>query len=88
TLYISPNPTHSRVTIQYNLPTNSKVSVRILDITGRVIKTIYEGDKKAGNYKFVWDGTTDKGVKVPSGSYFCKIKTGETSLTKKITLIR
>lgn len=87
-LSLFPNPTKNQIALHCSLPVNSKVSIKIFDITGRAIKTIYEGDKKVGNYKFVWDGTTDKGVKVPSGSYFCKIKTGETSLTKKITLIR
>ena len=89
TLYISPNPAHSRVTIQYNLPTNSKVSVRILDITGRVIRTISESaSRKAGNYTIYWDGNTNRVRKAPAGVYFCKMKCGNVTLTRKFLLLR
>ena len=49
------------------------VSARIYDLSGRLIRTLYEGSDKSGRYARVWDGTDDHGQTVPPGSYIFQI---------------
>ena len=85
---LSPNPCHGKVTIQYNITTNAKVSLKIFNVAGRLIETVIDGKIKAGSYSVLWDGTTEKGLKVPAGVYFCRIESDNHSTTAKLTLIR
>lgn len=57
------------------LPSDAdKVTISILDSTGKVVQTEELGEKKAGSFAFVWDGKDSSGNKVPSGSYTFKVK--------------
>lgn len=46
-----------------------KVSVTITDKNGNVVRTLQLGGQNAGVVDFKWDGTDDKGVAMPNGSY-------------------
>jgi hypothetical protein len=43
--------------------------------------------KEAGTYEVIWDGRDDQGKEVASGIYFCKLKVGDSSQTRKMVLI-
>jgi hypothetical protein len=45
-----PNPFKGTSTIKYELPFDSKVSIKVYDLMGRVLATLVNGDKKAGTY--------------------------------------
>ena len=45
-----PNPFVGISTIKYELPVDSKVSIKVYDLMGRVVAVLVEGDKKAGIY--------------------------------------
>jgi uncharacterized repeat protein (TIGR03803 family) len=45
-----PNPFIGRSTIKYELPLDSKVSIKVYDIMGRMVATLVNGNKKAGTY--------------------------------------
>jgi len=64
-------------------------SVRIYDVKGRVVRTVLEGETlHPGEYSFAWDGKDANGVEVAPGVYYCKLQTGERSLTKRVILLR
>ena len=71
-----PNPFHSNTTLRFVLPTSGFVSLTIYDLSGRLMKTLVEGEKKAGVYTLFWDGSDSKGRKVPSGIYFYRLNVG------------
>jgi len=60
-----PNPFNPTTIISYKLNTNSFVSIRIFDIRGRLITTLYEGNKNPGSYKREWSAGSES-----SGVYF------------------
>ena len=62
--------------------------LQVYDIAGKPIKTIVDRAETQGNKEKIWDGTDNKGEKVPTGLYFLKLETGKYKLTKKITLLR
>jgi hypothetical protein len=78
-----PNPFNPSTIISFALPVDSKVIIKIFDITGQEIITLLNEDKKAGRHEidFNSDGLS-------SGIYFYKINAGDFSAIKKMTLIK
>jgi len=78
-----PNPFNAQTTIKYYLPSQSSVLIEIYDILGRMIESIDEGEKQAGEYKIIWNAGN-----LPSGVYFYRIQAGEFCESKKMTLLK
>ncbi|MEO0099795.1 MAG: FlgD immunoglobulin-like domain containing protein [candidate division WOR-3 bacterium] len=72
-----PNPFISKTFIQYGLPEDCYVSLRIYNASGMLVRTLKIGREKAGFHKVIWDGCDEEGKKVPKGIYFYYIKAGE-----------
>ncbi|MCL5019908.1 MAG: C10 family peptidase [Patescibacteria group bacterium] len=84
-----PNPFNPSTTIQLQIPENAQVLLTIYNITGQVIKTLFDGEKKAGFYNMVWDGTNNAGLKVSSGVYIYRLKTNKGfTQTRKMVLMK
>ncbi|MEO0109707.1 MAG: kelch repeat-containing protein [candidate division WOR-3 bacterium] len=81
TPYLSvQSPANKSCQIRFLLPNLEGVKIRILDLTGRLIKEIYSG--KSLSECLFWDGTDKRNKKVGSGSYFCELET-ETEILRK-----
>ena len=52
---VYPNPSAGNTTLSFNMPATEKVKMHLMDITGRMIKTVYDGTLQQGNYKFNLD---------------------------------
>jgi len=87
-LILTPNPMHYTIAITYNIPYNTEISLQIFDITGRIVKKIFDKYTCKGRQTIYWDGTSDNGVNVPDGVYFCKATAGKWQAIAKIVLIR
>jgi len=83
-----PNPMVYATKIEYTLPKDSQISLRIYNISGQLVKTLVEEQQSAGNYKVSWDGRDESGKKVTSGIYFYKLQTQNYTQTRKLTLLR
>lgn len=76
-----PNPVYNQTTIQFMLPRAEKVNISLYDMSGRVVKTLVNGSKEAGNHAInVYTGTLSKGV------YYYKMQAGDFSDVKKLTI--
>lgn len=80
---LSPNPVSKSLFVSFNTPASHFTTLKIYDITGRVVKTILNGLASSGNHSLKIN-TTD----LSSGIYFVSLKTGTSQTSKKITLIR
>jgi hypothetical protein len=78
-----PNPFNPSTTIAFTLPTRAFVSVKIFDLLGRDVATVYSGQLPAGTYSRDWDASGK-----PSGVYFCRLQAGAFSQTTKLVLLR
>ena len=87
-LKILPNPTNSNTTIQYNLPNNSRVILRIYNALGKEVKTLINEIQHKGQKTIGWDGKDDQGRRLGIGTYFCCLKDSNNIQTKKIILLR
>lgn len=66
--------------INYGLSANSsKVTISILDSSGKLIRKIEAGQHNAGVNNYVWDGKDSNGNKMPDGSYSFKIEALDAS---------
>jgi len=65
-----------------------KVNLGIYDITGRKIKTLWDGEISGGNHRLIWNGTDSKGKAMPSGIYFCKLQSDESAQSRKLILTK
>ncbi|MBI3788227.1 MAG: T9SS type A sorting domain-containing protein, partial [Ignavibacteriales bacterium] len=83
-----PNPFNPSTTIQYEVPRESFVSLKIYGILGNEIATLEEGPKKQGLYTAQWNGRNQVGREVASGIYFARLQAGTFVNVKKMLLIR
>jgi subtilisin family serine protease len=63
-------------------------SLKIYNIRGQLVKTLFEGDLPAGRYEVMWDGKDESGAPVASGAYLYRLKTGESTTTRKMILLK
>jgi len=83
-----PNPFNATTEIRYGLPLESEINLTIYNLMGQKVRTLVNEHQSAG-YKIVnWDGKNEKGQEVSSGIYFCRIKAGDYSATKKMVFLK
>ena len=78
-----PNPFNPTTKIDYNLPTDANVSLKIYDVTGRLISTLVNEKKLAGYYTKEFDA-----VNIASGVYFYRLQAGSFVDTKRFVVIK
>jgi len=83
-----PNPFNPQTTIVYGLPKSEKISLRIYNLRGELVKELVSGFKHAGNYSAVWNGKDFTNTNVNSGIYFIHLQAGHYFAVKKVTLLR
>jgi len=79
-----PNPFNPETHFRYELSEPGYVSLKVFDILGNHVVTIYEGFKTIGVHKTRWGGGDKQGQVVSSGIYFYQLKTDGYSITKKL----
>ena len=84
----TPNPFNATTEISFALPVDENVSLDILDINGRVVKTLVNGELEAGYHTIVWNGKNVDGSEVSSGVYFYRLTAGRMNETRKMMLIK
>jgi aminopeptidase N len=83
-----PNPFNVGTIVVFALPRREKAIVRIYSLTGQEIATIWDGMTEPGTSKVHWEGRSARGIPVPSGVYFCRLITEESSVVQKMLLLR
>ena len=78
-----PNPFNPSTVIQYQLPQNGYVKLKVYDILGRLIATLVDKDQEAGTYKITWNAS-----RYASGVYIYQIQSGSFVATKKLILLK
>jgi hypothetical protein len=78
-----PNPFNPTTLINYNLPVNGFVTLKVFDVLGREVAELVNAEQKAGRYEVQFDGT-----KLSSGVYFYTLRAGDFTDTKKMLLVK
>lgn len=83
-----PNPFNPRTTIKYQVQSTGEVRLNVLDMRGRLIRTLVSEFKQAGDHEVVWDGIDDRGKRQASGSYLYVLHVGEFTASRKLLLLK
>ncbi len=84
TLAAKPNLFNQATTIEYTVPEDGRISLKIYDLAGRETATLADGERKTGELNtVVFDAS-----KLAPGMYLCRLNTGRASLITKLILIK
>jgi beta-xylosidase len=79
-----PNPFNPTTIIRYQLPLMTNMSLKVYNICGQEIATLFEGVRQPGFYEAMFDGG-----ELTSGVYFCQLTTSTgQALTRKLLLLK
>ena len=78
-----PNPFNPSTIISYQLPVASKVSLKVYNLLGQEINTLYDGLHQAGNFTATFNAGG-----LPSGIYLYRLEAGNFVFTKKALLLK
>ncbi len=85
---IAPNPAVSGSTIRFTLPQPGLTRVRIVDLSGRLVRRLQDGWATAGPQQIHWDGRDRNGAPVQSGIYFVAVDGAGVQARGKLTVSR
>ena len=84
-----PNPFNPNTTIQYTIPINRKVSIKVYNITGQLVRTLIDNEMaNAGTHKVVWNGKNNFGRTVSTGIYLYSLEWAGMKKVKRMTLVK
>ena len=76
---IAPNPHHDQVSIALKLTKSGNLTIKVLDLQGKIIHTVFEGLEEPGTKQWYWDSSN-----VSAGTYLVRIERAGHTLTKRI----
>jgi len=83
-----PNPFNPSTKIEFSVPKEAPVSVRVFDIQGRAVATLLNKSMAPGVYRVAWNGKTDAGGNLGSGVYFAQIQSGASRQSVRLTMLK
>lgn len=84
-----PNPFNPTTSIRFELPRDKAVSLTIFDVSGRVVKTLVDNQYLTqGIHEIQWDGTSNAGAQVASGTYVYQLRFGNFAHSKTMVLLK
>ena len=83
-----PNPFNPATTIEYDLGKPVQVKLEIFNNLGQKVRTLVNRKETTGPKTVAWDGTSDEGESLPTGTYFYRLVAGDKVLAKKMLLLK
>jgi len=84
-----PNPTHGSTVVTFMLPSARTVSIQIVDVAGRLVRTLdAHRELAAGQHTLSWDGRDNDGALVLCRVYVVVVRAGGESAARNLVLVR
>lgn len=83
-----PNPARGAVRLRWMLPREAPVTLRILDVSGRVVRTLLRDTPSAVGGDAAWDGRDAGGRPVPAGVYWAQLSGAGETAARRIVRVR
>ena len=83
-----PNPFSGSAAISFEIPEATEVSLRVYDLSGRLVRTIVDTYVTEGNHRAEWDGRDDAEARAGAGIYFLRLVGGSSTSSRKVVLVR
>lgn len=84
-----PNPFNPSTSFSFTLPLDKRVSVRIYDMNGRLIRTLINDEfYSQGTHSVIWNSLSDAGTQVASGQYIYTLEWGQFRQARRMVLVK
>lgn len=86
---VRPNPTRAEATITFELPKPLAVTLDVLDLSGRRVRTLLASrELPTGRHQFIWDGTDASDAAQGTGIYWVRMNAAGRVLSRSLVLLR
>lgn len=82
-IHVYPNPASQNVVVNFNTISGGNVEVAIVDVTGKVVKNVFNGEQAKGEHTFNVDVRD-----LSQGIYVVTVKTNNTVKSLKLSVIK
>lgn len=87
-LAASPNPFNPATTFAFEMATDARAQLKVYDLAGRCVATLFDGHATAGPRQVTWSGRADDGERLPSGTYLARLRTDRGVSSRKVVLAK
>lgn len=87
-LVVRPNPVHPAAVVSYAVPARGRVELCVLDVQGRLVRTLVDAIVGPGGHRLLFDGRNDGGAELACGTYFLHLEAGSLEATEKLGVVR
>ncbi|HEY6193971.1 MAG TPA: FlgD immunoglobulin-like domain containing protein [Candidatus Eisenbacteria bacterium] len=83
-LALASNPARGSVGLVVSLPAAGRTRLAVYDVSGQLVRVLFDGWSRAGIMPARWDGRNAAGARVGSGVYYARLEAATGSLTRKV----
>ena len=83
-----PNPTHGTTALSYFLAQGGRVQLGVYDVSGRLVRQLVDGERRAGSETVTWDATDESGTRLGAGVYFVRLSSPGLRQTRRLVILR
>ncbi len=83
-----PNPFNPSTHIDFGVPKQQTVHIKIYDLRGALVRTLASGAFSAGTHHVIWDGRDDSGSIVSAGTYLYRLESDGATFTRKMIFLK
>jgi flagellar hook assembly protein FlgD len=83
-----PNPFSSATSIDFQVPKAGPVTIKVYDILGQLVKTVFDSNVAEGCHKVQLKGIDEGGRVLADGVYFCRMEAGDFVETRKLLFVK
>lgn len=85
---VAPNPGRQRVSVYYNVTAGGRVTLKVYNTAGQLVRTLFAGQKNPGVYSIRWNGADDRNRIVSSGVYFFRLESNGKTVSARGVLVK
>jgi len=85
---VYPNPFNPQTTVSFQVAEEGWVDLRVYDVAGRLVDSLWNGRLAAGLHERQWDGRDSGGSLMSSGSYFVTLRTAGQTHSRRVVLVK
>lgn len=85
---VEPNPFLGTAHVRYSIPAEGHVSVRVYDVSGKLVRTLLDQHQAAERHVVSWDGRSARGERVEPGVYFVRLEGPGVTESRSVVLTR
>jgi len=83
-----PNPFNPLTRLRFGLSEPGNALLQVFDVRGSLVATLARGRRGVGTFEIEWKAVDDRGAALPSGIYFCRLRTDTRDISRKMILMR